>query len=167
VPATKDANYRGGIPESICPILMDPWQPPTTKAPIVTLPQRLVLDGTGGMDATYTGLPGSLGLTGLPLTVFMDAAGKVSVPVTTPPNPRGWKITVTPATGAFSGSHTALDGTKSVTVNFSGVLRQPAASEAPGALIGGGFGIVPQLTGQTAGTLGSGILFEQVVATPE
>lgn len=167
VPATKDANYRGGIPESICPILMDPWQPPTTKAPIVTLPQRLVLDGNGGMDASYTGLPGSLGLTGLPLTVFMDAAGKVSVPVTTPPNPRGWKITVTPATGAFSGSHTALDGTKSVTVNFSGVLRQPAASEAPGALIGGGFGIVPQLTGQTAGTLGSGILFEQVVATPD
>ncbi len=166
---TADVNYRGGIPESVCSILLDPWLPPLaakTPNPAITLPQRLFLNGTGDVDVLYNGLPGSLNLTGLPLLVRMDATGKVNVLVTNPVNPRAWKVTVTPATGAFTGSHTALDGTKSITVNFTGVMRQPPSTETSPELIGAGFSVVPQLTGQTDGTTSSAISFERPALPP-
>lgn len=159
----KDANYRGGIPESTCRMLLDPWLPPVTKTPITTLPQRLELNGTGDIEVFHEGSPGGLTFpgAGLPALVQMNPAGKVIVPVATPPNPTKWQLLVTPATGAFTGSHNALDGTKSVTVKYTGVMRQPPSTEAAPELIGAGFGIVPQLTGQTAGTTSTSIEFER------
>jgi hypothetical protein len=157
----KDINYQAGIPESACSIVLDPWLPPVTKPAAVTLPQRLVLNGTGDMNVLYHGLPGSLNLTGLPALVSMSTAGKVTLPATNPANPLAWKVTVTPATGAFAGSHTVLDGTKSVAVPFTGVMRQPPSTEVSPTLIGAGFSTVPQLTGQTSGTTSSAISFQR------
>lgn len=160
LPSSKDTNYRDGIPESKCAITMDPWLPPATKAPVITLPERLLLNVTGDMDVFYGGLPGTLGITGLPDLVNMNAAGKVVVPSASPPNPTKWQVLIMPATGAFSGSHTVLDGTKSVTVKYMGVMRQPPSAETAPRFIGAGFGILPQLTGESAGTTSTSIEFE-------
>jgi uncharacterized delta-60 repeat protein len=162
VPATKDTNYRGGIPESKCAITMDPWLPPTTKAPIFTVPQRLVLNTTGDIEPLFETAVSSL-TPNIPTLLRMDSKGAVSVnlPAVTPANPSGYKITVTPATGAFTGSFNLTDGSTKRLVNFSGVMRQTPLSETTGAVIGAGFGIVPQLTGQSAGTTGTSISFER------
>lgn len=162
VPATKDTNYRGGIPESKCAITMDPWLPPTTKAPIFTVPQRLVLNTTGDIEPLFETAVSSL-TPNIPTLLRMDSKGAVSVnlPAVTPANPSGYKFTVTPATGAFTGSFNLTDGSTKRLVNFSGVMRQTPLSETTGAVIGAGFGIVPQLTGQSAGTTGTSISFER------
>lgn len=163
-PSSKDLNYRDGFPETSGGLILDPWLPPATKPAIVTLRQRLVLNASGEMDVIHSDLPGTLNTTGLPALVTMDAAGKVIVPTTNPNNPRAWKVTIAPATGAFAGSHTVLDGTKSLTVNFSGVMRQPPSTEVGAHVIGVGFEIVPQLNGQTAGTTSNEISFERTAA---
>lgn len=162
VPATKDTNYRGGIPESKCAITMDPWLPPTTKAPIFTVAQRLVLNGTGDIEPVFETAVSSL-TPNIPTLLRMDSKGLVSVnlPAVTPANPSGYKVTVTAATGAFTGSFNLTDGSTKRLVNFSGVMRQTPLSETSGAVIGAGFGIVPQLTGQSAGTTGTSISFER------
>ncbi|MCX6858263.1 MAG: hypothetical protein NTV80_25565 [Verrucomicrobia bacterium] len=61
-------------------------------------------------------------------------------------------------------SNTALhvsDGSTKRLVNFSGVMRQPPTAETAPVVIGAGFGIVPQLTGQTAGTTGTSVSFQR------
>ncbi len=161
-PASKDTNYRGGIPSSKCSITMDPWLPPTTKAPIFTVPQRLVLNGTGDFIPLFESGVSSL-TPSIPTLLRMDSKGGVSVnlPVVTPANPSGYKITVTPATGAFSGSFNLTDGSVKRLVNFSGVMRQPPLAEVTPVVIGAGLGIVPQLSGSLAGTTGTSIIFER------
>ena len=158
----KDTNYRGGIPESQCAMTMDPWLPPTTKAPIFTVPQRLVLNTTGDIEPVFESTVSSL-TPNIPTLLRMDSKGLVTVnqPAVTPANPSGYKVTVTAATGAFTGSFNVTDGSTKRLVNFSGVMRQTPLSETSGAVIGAGFGIVPQLTGSTAGTTGTSVSFER------
>jgi hypothetical protein len=155
---TKDPNFRDGFPQTTNNIRFDAWLPPVTKPAEVKLRQRLGLNDTGDMMVEYS-LNGALTLTGLPEAVMMDAAGKVVVPVTVPANPRAWKVTVTPATGVFTGSHTALYQDKSYTVTISGIMRQPSSTDDRPEIIGGGLEITPQLPGQTTGTNPSEIRF--------
>jgi hypothetical protein len=149
-----DANYRLGLPEVRCAILLDPWLPPVTGTATITaipLRQRIGLDTTtGSLRVQHSGLPGTLTTTSLPGQLLMDATGKVTLSPATAANPRNWRVTITPSTGAFSGSFTVLDGTKSLTVPFSGVMRQPPSTETAPALRGAGYGLLPQITGQAA-----------------
>ncbi len=168
VPSTKDANYRDGIPESACAITMDPWLPPTTKAPVFTLLVPLGLNNTGDIEPVFESAVSAL-TPSIPTLLRMDGKGLVTVnlPAVSPANPSGYKVTVTAATGAFSGSFNLSDGGTKRLVNFSGVLRQTPLSETSGAIIGAGFGIVPQLTSQSAGTTSTSISFERPSAIPE
>ena len=159
---TTDTNYRGGIPESAMATILDPWQPPLaakTPAPAITLVQRLGLNVTGDMNVIHDGL-GSVTTTGMPTLVNMNSAGLLTVPGTPPTNnPRAWKITITAATGMFTGSYSVQDGAIPRLVNVTGIMRQPAAGEADPAVLGAGQGLLPQLTGATAGTISAGISF--------
>lgn len=158
----KDTNYRGGIPESQCDITLDPWLPPSTKAPLFTLPQRLLLNGTGDIEPVFESTISAL-TPSIPTLLRMDSKGIVSVnlPAVTPANPSGYKVTVTAATGAFTGSFNLTDGSVKRLVNFSGVMRQPPLAEVTPVVIGAGLGIVPQLSGSLAGTTGTSIIFER------
>ena len=159
---TTDTNYRGGIPESAMATILDPWQPPLaakTPAPAITLIQRLGLNVTGDMNVIHDGL-GSVTTTGMPALVNMNSAGLLTVPGTPPNNnPRAWKITITAATGIFTGSYSVQDGAIPRLVNVTGIMRQPAAGEIDPAVLGAGQGLLPQLTGATAGTTSAGISF--------
>jgi uncharacterized delta-60 repeat protein len=155
---TTDTNYRGGIPESAMATILDPWQPPLaakTPDPAITLVQRLDLNATGDMNVIHDGL-GSVTTTGMPTLVNMNSAGLLTVPIT---NPRAWKLTITAATGMFTGSYSVQDGAIPRLVNVTGIMRQPAVGEADPAVLGAGQGLLPQLTGATAGTTSAGISF--------
>lgn len=164
---TTDTNYRGGIPESAMATILDPWQPPLaakTPDPAITLVQRLGLNATGDMNVTHDGL-GSVTTTGMPTLVNMNSAGLLTVPGTPPTNnPRAWKITITAATGMFTGSYSVQDGAIPRLVNVTGIMRQPAAGEIDPAVLGAGQGLLPQLTGATAGTTSPGISFTRPVS---
>ena len=162
VPSSKDANYRDGFPETSASLLLDPWLPPVAaKAPnpAITLLQRLGLGLSGDMsplfDASATGLTADL-----PTQLSLAATGKVAV-VLPEANARGFKMSVTPATGVYTGSFTVPNGSKSATVNFSGILRQPASGETDPAFLGGGFGLIPQLTGQSAGSTSTDVSMDR------
>lgn len=162
VPSSKDANYRDGFPEASASLILDPWLPPVAaKAPnpAITLLQRLGLGLSGDMtplfDATATGLTSDL-----PTQLSLAATGKVAV-VLPEENARGFKMTVAPATGVYSGSFTVPNGSKSAAVNFNGILRQPASGETDPAFLGGGFGLIPQLTGQTAGSTSTDVSMDR------
>jgi hypothetical protein len=76
--------------------------------------------------------------------VGVNATNVVSV-VTPQANGRNWKMTLTPATGAYAGSFELLDLMKVRKVNFSGVLRQtPTLADD---LIGAGHYVLPALQG--------------------
>lgn len=162
VPASKDANYRDGFPEASASLILDPWLPPVaakTPNPAITLLQRLGLGLSGDMtplfDATASGLTSDL-----PTQLSLAATGKVGV-VLPEGNARGFKMTVAPATGVYSGSFTVPNGSKSATVNFNGILRQPASGETDPAFLGGGFGLIPQLTGQSAGSTSTDVSMDR------
>ncbi|MES2596827.1 MAG: MBG domain-containing protein [Verrucomicrobiota bacterium] len=154
--ATKDVNYRSGFPATSNGLVLDPWLPPVTKPAVINLAQRLDLNVAGGVDVHHEGLPAGLTASELPATATVDAAGKVAAGT----NSRGWKMAIAPATGIFTASHTALDGSKSITVNYTGIMRQPASTDDTPLFIGAGLGLVPQLTGQTAGSISSALYFE-------
>jgi hypothetical protein len=138
--------------------ILDPWQPPLaakTPDPAITLVQRLDLNATGDMNVIHDGL-GSVTTTGMPTLVNMNSAGLLTVPIT---NPRAWKLTITAATGMFTGSYSVQDGAIPRLVNVTGIMRQPAVGEADPAVLGAGQGLLPQLTGATAGTTSAGISF--------
>lgn len=148
---TKDPNFRDGFPQTTNNIRFDAWLPPVTKPAVVNLRQRLGLNATGDMMVEYS-LNSALTLTGLPDNVTMDAAGKLVVPVTVPANPRAWKVTITPTTGVFTGSHTVLFQGKPYTVTISGIMRQPSSTDDRPEICGGGLQMTPQLPGQTTGS---------------
>lgn len=154
-----DTNYRDGIPESACAITLDPWLPPVTKPTVITLLQRLALNSRGEIEPLFDGGVSSL-TPGIPTLLRMDNKGAVTVnqPVTTPLNQSGYKVTMVAKTGVFTGSFNLLDGTTKRLVKFSGVMRQPPSRERDPP-IGAGFSIVPQLTGQTAGTTSTAVQF--------
>lgn len=117
---------------------LDPWQAPTTTTRLATR-LELAADGRWEVDHSDTG---SLSHGDLPKLVGVNATNVVSV-VTPQANTRKWKITLTPATGAYTGSFELLDLTELRKVNFSGVLRQtPTLADD---LIGVGHYLLPAL----------------------
>jgi hypothetical protein len=75
--------------------------------------------------------------------------------VTPAANTRKWKVTLTPSTGAYTGSFELLDLTEVRKVTFSGVLRQTPTLQDD--LIGAGSYLLPALktTSTTEQTTGS------------
>jgi hypothetical protein len=134
----KDINYRTDFGPVTTTLRLDPWQAPTTTT---RLAARLELAADGRWEVEH-GDTGSLSHGALPTLIGVSATNVVSV-VTPQANTRKWKITLTPATGAYSGSFELLDLTEVRKVNFSGVLRQtPTLADD---LIGAGHYLLPAL----------------------
>jgi hypothetical protein len=136
-----------------------PWIPPTET---VTLAALLELPGNRLFSAEHTGVTGVTGVTSasaadLPTGLRLNAKDKlvVTAPVTSPANRTKWNATITPKTGAVTGSFILSDivpaptaknpnATRTVlrTVPINGVLRQPHGTGGP---LGAGQIIVPAL----------------------
>jgi alpha-tubulin suppressor-like RCC1 family protein len=173
-PAKPDAAYASGFGPLALGVTLDPWLPPAAekkatatapRVPAVTLAQRLGLSAdplVPGLFVVAVG-PAALDLgaraASFPSAARLDQKNVVTVtaPVTTPANATRFKLTVTPATGAFAGSFVLSDvvpaptptrpvATKTITrtVSFTGVLRQAPSPES-GTLIGAGFFLLPDL----------------------
>jgi hypothetical protein len=127
---------------------LDPWLPPApakTGVPAITLPQRLGLTAnqftaqhSDITSASFEDLPETLGL-----NATTNVVGVIA-PVTVPVNITKWKVTLTPATGAFAGSFVLTDAGKPRTVPFTGMMRQPPSTDLSG-LIGDGNFQLPSL----------------------
>ena len=161
-----DTAYRAGFGIDAGPLetqlTLDPWLPPIAAKgaiPGVTLSQRLGLGGAS-LDV-FHGMIDSDSFSSLPTSVSLASNNAVTVqlPVTSPPNATGWKITLVPATGAFTGSFLLKDTVASKpisrTVKFSGVLRQPPIADV-GSPVGSGHFILPALTGASSNEVLSG-----------
>jgi hypothetical protein len=151
----KDLGYRSGFGPVTTTLRLDPWQAPTTANRLAT---RLEL-GTDGRWQVEHSSSGSLSHGALPSLVGVSATNVVSV-VTPAANTRKWKVTLTPGTGAYTGSFELLDLTEVRKVTFSGVLRQTPTLQDD--LIGAGSYLLPalktaptpeQTTGQTSGSV--------------
>lgn len=92
----------------------------------------------------------------------MDNKGAVTVnqPVTSSANQSGYKISIIPGTGAYTGSLNLTDGTTKCLVKFSGVMRLLPSNDAA-QIISVGFAVVPQLTGQSDGTTSTEVEFQR------
>ena len=147
----KDLGYRSGFGPVTSTLRMDPWQAPTTTNRLAT---RLELGVDGRWEVEHSST-GSLSHEALPTIVGVSATNVVSV-VAPLANARKWKVTLTPTTGAYTGSFELLDLTEVRKVNFSGVLRQtPTLTDD---LIGAGHYLLPALkvapsTEQTSGAV--------------
>jgi cyclophilin family peptidyl-prolyl cis-trans isomerase len=161
-PSVADKTARSGIGPVALDVALDPWIPPAAKStaarPAGTLAQRIGLaaDATSGgfLDVLYgpDGLDLGEHADFVPTRLALDKAGRFSVaaPLTAPVNITRWTIlSMNPATGAVSGSFVLTDQIAPApakparrTVNFSGVLRQPPASESE-PLLGAGFFLLP------------------------
>jgi hypothetical protein len=140
-----DASYRAGFGPVSTVLMIDPWLPPVTEAPVVTLAQRLGL--TGNSFHVSHSSTGSASQGNLPTQLGLSTTNAVSVlaPVTVPANSTKWKtLTFVPATGTFTGIFELTDAIKR-TVSFSGVPRQPAS--ASDHLIGDGSFVLPPTSG--------------------
>jgi hypothetical protein len=145
-----DTSYRARFGPVDTRFTLDPWLPPVAakgSVPAITLAQRLGLSGPANQfevkhsaidSASFGGLPTTLGLNATTNTV------NVSAPVTSPANATKWKVTLTPATGAFVGSFELNDGGKKRSVPFAGMMRQPYIGD-PNGLIGDGNFQLPSL----------------------
>jgi predicted outer membrane repeat protein len=134
----KDLGYRTDFGPVTTILRLDPWQAPTTTTRLATR-LELASDGRWEVEQSDTG---SLSQGALPKLVGVNASNVVSV-VTPEANTRRWKMTITPATGAYTGSFELLDLMEVRKVNFSGVLRQtPTLADD---LIGAGHYVLPAL----------------------
>jgi hypothetical protein len=134
----KDLGYRSGFGPVTSTLRIDPWQAPTMTNRLAAR-LELGVDGRWQVEHSQTG---SLSHAVLPTLAAVSATNVVSV-VAPPANPRKWKMTITPTTGAYSGSFELQELTESRTVNFSGVLRQtPTLADD---LIGAGHYLLPAL----------------------
>ena len=147
----KDLGYRSGFGATSTTLRLDPWLAPTTAN---RLAARLELGAEGRWEVEHSST-GSLSEGALPTLVGVSASNVVSV-VTPMANTRKWRVTLTPGTGAYTGSFELLDLTEVRKVNFSGVLRQTPTLQD--GLIGAGHYLLPALktspsTEQTAGAV--------------
>jgi hypothetical protein len=134
----KDLGYRSGFGPVTSTLRIDPWQAPTTTHRLAAR-LELGVDGRWEVEHSQTG---SLSHVALPTLVAVSATNVVSV-VAPLANARKWKVTITPTTGAYTGSFELLDLTEVRKVNFSGVLRQtPTLTDD---LIGAGYYLLPAL----------------------
>jgi uncharacterized delta-60 repeat protein len=149
-PRLQDASYRAGFGFVDTRFTLDPWLPPAPAkgiVPAITLAQRLGLSGSANQFTVQHSSISSTSFGDLPTTLSLNAttnAVSVSAPVTTPANATKWKVTVTPATGAFVGSFELLDGGKRRIVPFAGMMRQPLIGDL-NDLIGDGNFQLPSL----------------------
>jgi len=161
--APKDNSYRAGFGPLEYGVSLDPWHAPVAGSKTVTahtLGQQLGLV-TGSTESATMSVDygpdsidlGALGAS-LPTAVSMAPGGVVSVigPVTTPVNVTKWTISVTPATGVFTGSFSLVDVVTSLAtrhtrnVTFNGILRQAPEGETS---VGNGFFLLPALGSAT------------------
>jgi hypothetical protein len=138
-----DPAYRLGFGPMPMVMLLDPWQRPTTAAPLVT---RLGLTSEE-MNVGHTAT-GSAAHPGLPAVLRLNPNQTVSVlsALDAGAAPAPWKMTLNAAKGSFSGSFVLEDAGRKRTVPFSGVLRQPTV-EGADLLIGDGHYLQPALPG--------------------
>jgi hypothetical protein len=147
----RDLGYRSGFGAVTTTLRLDPWQAPTTTN---RLAARLEL-GTDGRWQVEHSSTGSFSHIALPTLVGVSATNLVSV-LTPAANTRKWRVTLTPSTGAYTGSFELFDQEEVRRVNFSGVLRQtPTLMDD---LIGAGHYVLPALrtalnTEQTTGSM--------------
>ena len=146
----QDSSYRAGFGPVDTRFTLDPWLPPTPAKglfPAITLAQRLGLSGPSNQFSVEHSTITSASYSELPTTLALPAAtSAVSIiaPSTTPANRTKWKITITPATGAFVGSFELDDVGKKRLVPFAGMMRQPPSTD-PSGLIGDGNFQLPSL----------------------
>jgi hypothetical protein len=149
---SKDLGYRSGFGPVTSTLRIDPWQAPTTTNRL-SARLELSVDGRWQVEHSQTG---SLSHAVLPTLAAVSATNVVSV-LAPPANTRKWKMTITPTTGAYSGSFELQELTESRTVNFSGVLRQtPTLSDN---LIGAGHYLLPALKTAQSNEQTSGAVF--------
>jgi sugar lactone lactonase YvrE len=174
----KDPTYRGGFGPVVMAATLEAWQAPVAdnrKTPVnetVTLAQRLRLIDAGAAQASASALVAldfiHGGLTeaqqgALPFVRTLLATNTFA-PVLAADNPSQLKITLTPGTGAFSGSFrvavpaptaTKPNATALKTVTFTGALFQPATGAgAEAGLIGSGVFTLPGATSKDPSTTG-------------
>jgi hypothetical protein len=130
----KDVAYRNGFGPVTTRMTMEPWQAPTATRSLAML---LDLGSASQWEVEHSLSQGTL-----PTLVAVNPRNLVSV-VSPPTNPRKWKMTIIPVTGAYTGSFELLEVTELRKVSFSGVLRQTAT--LVDTLIGGGFYMLPAL----------------------
>jgi hypothetical protein len=148
----KDLSYRSGFGPVTSTLRIDPWQAPTTTH---RLAARLEL-GVDGQCKVEHSQTGSESHDDLPTLLGVSATNVVSV-VAPLANSRKWKVTLTPTTGAYTGSFELLELTEVRKVNFSGVLRQtPTLTDK---LIGAGHYLLPGLKSPTGNEQSSGAVF--------
>lgn len=153
-----DTSYRSGFAPVTTRLTLDPWLPPAAAsktAPAIPLAQRLRLSEPDSLISVRHGPLASAYAMHLPAAASLSASGQV-VSVISPPNLARWKVKLTPATGAFSGSFELIDAGKKRLVPFTGVLRQPPVSAGDSEMIGAGHFILPALPGAVSNELLSG-----------
>jgi uncharacterized delta-60 repeat protein len=146
----QDSAYRAGFGPVDTRFTLDPWLPPVPAkglVPAITLATRLGLSSPANQFSVEHSTINSASYSELPMTLALPGAtSAVSIiaPSTTPANRTKWKITITPATGAFVGSFELIDVGKKRSVPFTGILRQPPSTDTSG-LIGDGNFQLPSL----------------------
>lgn len=149
----KDLGYRTGFGPVTTVLRLDPWQSPTTA---IQLAARLELGTEGRWEVEHSST-GSPSESGLPTMLSVTPTNLVNV-ASPQANTRKWKMTITPTTGAWTGSFELLDATEVRKVNFSGVLRQTPTTVDE--LIGGGHYLLPSLKNASSNEVRSGaVLF--------
>jgi hypothetical protein len=140
-----DTSYRAGFGPVSTRLTLDPWLPPAAAkvgVPAITLTQRLGL--TANQFTAQHSTISSASFDDLAKTLGLNATTNI-VSVSAPlANLTKWKITVTPATGAFAGSFELTDSGKKRLVPFAGMMRQPPSTDLSG-LIGDGNFLLPSL----------------------
>jgi hypothetical protein len=148
----KDLGYRSGFGPVTSTLRIDPWQAPTTTNRLAAR-LELGLDGRWQVEHSQTA---SFSHASLPTLLGVSATNVVSV-LTPLANQRKWKMTITPTTGAYTGSFELLDLMEVRKVNFSGVLRQtPTLADD---LIGAGHYMLPALKTAQSNEQTSGAVF--------
>ncbi len=164
--AVVDATFRPGF-DLECVSQCAPWSAPkaaTATSPGLAWADILGLDATTGIFRfEVDGVDFAGSADGLPDTLAITGAGKVTLSPATAANPRRFALGVIAKTGAFSGSFTLADGRK---VSFGGALR-PAPEAAGEALeIGRGFFVVPPAVKGSESIAGAISLIAPVAPAP-
>jgi hypothetical protein len=167
-PATADKTYREGFGPVVTAANLEAWQRPraaTSALPAITLAHRLGLlapaaasaDTTLALDFLGGGLTPTQ-LATLPTTRTL-LVNNTLAPVAATANASGFTLafgSATTARGGFSGSFKIVrpPATAPVTVNFTGVLRQPTEDDPASALVGRGQFQVPGIGTAAPATTG-------------
>jgi hypothetical protein len=157
---TADTSYRSGFAPVTTRITLDPWLPPAAaskNSAAVPLAQRLRLSAPDNLISVHHSALVSDYAVHLPITAALSATGQV-VSVISPPNLTKWKVTLTPATGTFTGSFELIDAGKKRPVTFTGILRQSPTSAADSGMIGAGHYLLPAPSGALSNELLSGAI---------